>query len=154
MYQSVTHWTHRSGDAAYLNSPLVLYFIQLPWSSWNLSSISSTKKSAWLHLGYPFSTVSKDHMKLVWMLLMCPTLCNPMDCSLTVSHGLQPDCLLCPWNFLGKNTGVDCHFQFQGIFSTQRLKLHLTSPALVGRFIYYPAIWDAPKIIWKRINFK
>ena len=33
--------------------------------------------------------------------------------------------LLCPWNFPGKNTGVDCHFLLQGIFSTQELKLCL-----------------------------
>ena len=39
---------------------------------------------------------------------------------------------LCPWNFPGKNTGVGCHFE--GIFLTQRLNLHFTSPALVGRF--------------------
>ena len=24
--------------------------------------------------------------------------------------------LLCPWGFLGKNTGVSCHFLLQGIF--------------------------------------
>ena len=29
--------------------------------------------------------------------------------------------LLCPWDSPGKNTGVDCHFLFQGIFPTQRL---------------------------------
>ena len=34
-------------------------------------------------------------------------------------HGLQPTRLLCPWNFPGKNTGVDCHFLLQGIFPTQ-----------------------------------
>ena len=27
--------------------------------------------------------------------------------------------LLCPWDFLGKNTGVDSHFLLQGIFLTQ-----------------------------------
>ena len=27
--------------------------------------------------------------------------------------------LLCPWDFPGKNTGVDCHFLLQGIFMTQ-----------------------------------
>ena len=27
--------------------------------------------------------------------------------------------LLCPWDFPGKNTGVDCHFLLQGIFPTQ-----------------------------------
>ena len=41
----------------------------------------------------------------------CPTLCNPMDCSLPGSsvHGGSP----------GKNTGVDCHALLQGIFPTQ-----------------------------------
>ena len=29
----------------------------------------------------------------------CPTLCDPMDTG-----------LLCPWDFLGKSTGVGCHF--------------------------------------------
>ena len=53
----------------------------------------------------------------------CPTLCNPMDCS--------PVRLLCPWNFSGKNTRVDCHFLLQGIFPTQGSKLPLfVSPAL------------------------
>ena len=31
-------------------------------------------------------------------------------------HGLSPARLLCPWNFTGKNTGVNCYFLFQGIF--------------------------------------
>ena len=36
----------------------------------------------------------------------------PMDCRLpTRPH--------CPWDFLGKNTAVGCHFLFQGIFPTQ-----------------------------------
>ena len=38
---------------------------------------------------------------------LCPTL-RP--------HGLQPTRLLHPWNFLGKSTGVGCHFLLQGIF--------------------------------------
>ena len=42
---------------------------------------------------------------------LCPTLCNPMDCSLLGSsvHGDSP----------GKNSGVGCHALFQGIFPTQ-----------------------------------
>ena len=31
--------------------------------------------------------------------------------------------LLCPQNFLGKNTGVGCHFLHQEIFQTQGLNL-------------------------------
>ena len=34
-------------------------------------------------------------------------------------NGLQPTKLLCPWESPGKNTGVDCHALFQGIFLTQ-----------------------------------
>ena len=43
-------------------------------------------------------------------------------------HRLWPARLLGPWNFLGKNTGVGCHFPLQGIFPTQGLRwclLHL-----------------------------
>ena len=47
----------------------------------------------------------------------CPTLCDP--------HELQPARLLCPWDFPGKDTGVDTHFLLQGIFPTQELKLAL-----------------------------
>ena len=39
--------------------------------------------------------------------------CDPMDCS--------PTRLLCPWDSLGKNTGMGCHFRLQGIFPTQGL---------------------------------
>ena len=41
----------------------------------------------------------------------CPTLCDPMECSLPGSfvHGI----------FQGKSTGVGCHFLLQGIFLTQ-----------------------------------
>ena len=43
---------------------------------------------------------------------LCPTLCNPMDCSPPGSsvHGDSP----------GKNTGVVCHALLYGIFPTQR----------------------------------
>ena len=34
--------------------------------------------------------------------------CSGMSDSLQ-PHGLGPTRLLCPWDFPGKNTGVDCH---------------------------------------------
>ena len=40
-------------------------------------------------------------------------------------HELQCARLLCPWNFPGKNTRVDCHFLLQRIFLTQELNPHL-----------------------------
>ena len=35
------------------------------------------------------------------------------------ADGLWAARLLCPWDFLGKNIGVACHFLLQGIFLTQ-----------------------------------
>ena len=63
----------------------------------------------------------------VWM---CTRTCPHMLSSSVVSdslqpHGLQPARLLCPQNFLGKNTGVDCHSLLQGIFLTEGSNLGL-----------------------------
>ena len=57
------------------------------------------------------------------LLQSCPTLCNPMDCSLPGSsvHGDSP----------GKNTGVGCHFLFQ--FKGERGIIHLQPPVTMGR---------------------
>ena len=38
---------------------------------------------------------------------------------LSVTHGMQPARLFCPWHFPGKNTGAVCHFLLQGIFPMQ-----------------------------------
>ena len=48
---------------------------------------------------------------LCLVVQLCPTLCNPMDCSPPGSsvHGDSP----------GKNTGAGCHALLQGIFPTQ-----------------------------------
>ena len=43
----------------------------------------------------------------------------PQLCPALWSHGLQPARLLCPWDSLGKNTGVGCHALLQGIFPTR-----------------------------------
>ena len=40
-------------------------------------------------------------------------------------YGLYPVRLLCPWDSLGKNTGVGCHFLLQGVFQTQGSNLCL-----------------------------
>ena len=59
------------------------------------------------------------YKEYVWYVLcavlshLCPTLCDPMDCSLpgTSVGGDSP----------GKNTGVVCHALLQGVFPTQGL---------------------------------
>ena len=40
-------------------------------------------------------------------------------------HGLEPARLLCPWDFPGKNTGVEYHSLLQGIIPTQGSNLGL-----------------------------
>ena len=55
------------------------------------------------------------------------TLCDPMD----------PTKLLCPWGFLGKNTGVGCPFLLRGGEQWGNLPdpgIELASPAVAGGF--------------------
>ena len=57
----------------------------------------------------------------------CPTLCDPMDCSLPGSsvHGIP-----------GKNTGVGCHALLQGIFPTQG-----SNPYLLHLLVCWPVLY-------------
>ena len=66
-----------------------------------------------------------------WILSTCQILWNPQDHSL---------CPLCPWDFPGKNTGVDCHLLLQSIFWTQGWNHYL----LPCRQRYLPlSHWDS-----------
>ena len=50
---------------------------------------------------------------LALALCVCVCVCGLVSKSFLIllwPRGLQPARLLCPWNFLGKNTGVGCHF--------------------------------------------
>ena len=57
----------------------------------------------------------------------CHILSESVSCSVMSDswwlHGLWLASLLCPWNSLGKNTGVDSHSLFQGIFPSQESNL-------------------------------
>ena len=56
-------------------------------------------------------------------LNLCAQLCLPLCDPWTVAHQA-----FCPWDFIGKNTGVVFHSLLQGIFPTQGLNprfLHL-----------------------------
>ena len=71
-------------------------------------------------------------------LQLCPTLCDPMDCSPPGSSVLFP----------GKNTGVSCHFLLQGIFPKQGsnsrlLHWQVESSPPPGR-PYYPSLPPSP----------
>ena len=70
-----------------------------------------------------------------WVRFVCVRSAALSYLTLWQLHGVQPARLLCPWESLGKNTGVGCHFLLQGIFLIQGSNLHLiVSPALAGRF--------------------
>ena len=56
---------------------------------------------------------------------ICCYLVAKLSWTLLWLHGLYLARLLGPWDFLGKNTGVGCHFLLQGIFLTQGLNSHL-----------------------------
>ena len=66
------------------------------------------------------------------------------SCPALWSHGLQPTRLICPLDFLGKDTGVGSHFLLQGIFPTQR-----SNPGLLHcrQILYWLSNWEAPKQI-------
>ena len=62
---------------------------------------------------------TRGHAKL---LQSCLTLCD-----------LKSARLLCPWDSSGRNTGVDCHFLFQGNLPNPGIEsTSLISPALTG----------------------
>ena len=63
---------------------------------------------------------------------LCPTLCNPVDCSLPGS---------CVHGIMDKNSGVGCHFFLQGIFSTQGRNLGLQH---CGQILYHLSHQGSP----------
>ena len=70
---------------------------------------------------------------------VCVCVCVCMRACLVMSDSLRPHGLelpgFSPWNFPGKNTGVGCHFQLQGIFLTQGSNPHLLQiSCIAGRF--------------------
>ena len=62
-------------------------------------------------------------------------------------HGLQPARLLCPWNSLGKNIGVGCHFLLQG---SSRPRDRTWVSCIAGIFFIVWATREAV-IIWKEL---
>ena len=68
-------------------------------------------------------------------MCLCPGVSDPSR-----PHGLQPNRLLCPWDFPGKSTGEGCHALLQEIFPTQGWSL--PSPALQRLLCPCPT-WEA-----------
>ena len=79
----------------------------------------------------------------------CPTLGDPMDCSLTR--------LLHPWDFPGKSTGVGCHFLLQLIRTAAAAKSLQLCPTLCDPIDSSPPGSPVPGILqaeyWSRLPF-
>ena len=80
---------------------------------------------------YPSEVLSFPFNIMLWRFMLvhmrlCAQLLSRVQ--LLWPHGLEPASLLCPWDLPGKNTGVGCHFLFQGIFLTQGSNPSLLCP--------------------------
>ena len=55
-------------------------------------------------------------LETVLVAQLCLTLSDPHEPHVAHPHGTHVACQAPPWNFLSRNTGVDCHCLLQGIF--------------------------------------
>ena len=74
--------------------------------------IKQFKREKWHNIKMTFLNWSTDSIKS--LSKSCAVFSHSVVSNSLWSHGL-----FCPWDFPGKNTGVDCHFLLQGIFPTQ-----------------------------------
>ena len=90
---------------------------------------TASKKNAFLVLGKFFSFFLQSNILLskiikspmVMSHYFIKTLRAKLLCHVCVTlWTVWPTRLLCPWDSPGKNTGMGCHFLFQGIFPNQR----------------------------------
>ena len=96
-------------------------------------------------------------IQFVHLLSFCCSVAK--SCSIFLRpHGLQPVRLLCPWDSPGKNTGVGCHFLFQGNLPT-RDQTHISCIA-GGLFTAEPSgnphasLYSTSKIQWNQNRLK
>ena len=81
--------------------------------------------------------------------LVCVCLVSHL-CLALPTHGLYLTRIFYPWNFLGENTGRDCHSLLQEIFLTQGLNLGLLH---CKQILYIWAIREVDKnLIWEVRN--
>ena len=69
---------------------------------------------------FDYLQYSLSHVLISDPICCCCLVAKPC-LTLSRPHELQPARLLCPRDFPGKNTEVDCHFLLQGIFPIQVL---------------------------------
>ena len=71
-----------------------------------------------------------------------------LSCCSRVQHFATPGTVahrpLCPWHYLGKNTGVGCHAILQMIFPTQGSNACLFVFCIIDRFFYHWTTREGP----------
>jgi len=116
----------------YLNASVE--FGDLRWmASWHVHSASFLRWRVFQALKKDYIVFS-SFLKIVSVLLRYACTCSVAKLCLTLRpHGLKPARLLCPWDFPGKNTDMDCHFLLQMIFQPR----DGTFVSCIGRQIPY-----------------
>ena len=77
--------------------------------------------------------------RCAWLCSVTSVLSNSCD-----PHGREPTRLLCPWDSLGRKTGVDGHALLQGLFPTQRSNLHVLRLLHLRWILFHWVFWEAP----------
>ena len=124
LLQNTTHQWERTNN---------WYMEQLGWISTELHSV---KKKLIQEVTYCMIPLLKHSWKENRLILsgfklkcliahLCLSLCDPMDCS--------PPRLFSLWDSSGKDTGVRCHFLFQGTNFKTRTLHHLRRPQAPSR---------------------
>ena len=99
------------GWDSWMASPTGWIWVWTSFRSWWWTGKPGMLQSMGLQrVGHDWETELTESLSRIWLLQ---------------HHGLKPARRLCPWDSLGKNTGVGCHFLLQGIFLTQGSNLGL-----------------------------
>ena len=104
----------------------------------HLNNIDNNRVTYRVLVSTPLSLICS----LAIMCYMCVCVCVCVFSCLTLwPHGRWPTRLLSPWDFSGNDTGVGCHFLFQGS-SWPKDQTHISCVSCVGRqILYHRATW-------------
>ena len=117
---------------------VTVYFIfKYLFNKFFLSLVKSAAKPFPLKLYICIQSSQTEHQ--VSVLCDCVYLCSVAQSCLTLlrPHGLWPAWLLCPWDFVSKNTGVSCHFLLQGNLPKPGIKTASPESPYRDRWILY-----------------
>ena len=76
--------------------------------NWGVRNVALSRRNIRLFFGF------SAFLLLLLLLLIASVVFNSVQ-----PYGLQPATFLCPWDSLGRSTGVGCHAGLLGIFLTQ-----------------------------------